>query len=255
MEVKITAIVLAKNEEKVIAECLESLSWTNEILLVDSGSTDKTIGIANKFKAKVIRTDKGSYSEWRNLGYKEATGDWICYVDADERVTPLLRKEILQTVSSKQSVVNSYSAYAIPRRNFVFRKELKYGGWWPDYVKRLFLKKDFLGWTGELHEEPEFNGELGHLKNPLIHFKENKLEEMVEKTNRWSEVEAKLMFEANHPPMNILRFGSAMWREFWFRMIKKVAFLDGPVGIIFALYQVYSRFVSYAKLWELQQNK
>jgi len=254
MEVKITAIVLAKNEEKVIAECLESLSWTNEILLVDSGSTDKTIEIASKFKAKVIRTDKGSYSEWRNLGYKEATGDWICYVDADERVTPLLRKEILSIINHELLTINQ-SAYAIPRRNIVLGKELKHGGWWPDYVKRLFLKKDFLGWTGELHEEPGFNGELGHLKNPLIHFKENKLEEMVEKTNRWSEVEAKLMFEARHPPMNILRFGSAMFREFWFRMIKRLAFLDGSVGIIFALYQVYSRFVSYAKLWELQQKK
>ena len=255
MALKVTAIVLSKNEEKDINGCLESLAWTDEILLIDSGSTDKTIEIAEKEEARVIRAQKGGYSQWRNLGAKEANGDWLLYVDADERVTPLLRKEILQAVNRKQSAEINYSAYAIPRRNFVFGKELKHGGWYPDYVKRLFDKKTFLGWSGELHEEPKISGSMGHLKSALIHIKENSLEEMVDKTNVWSDIEAKLMYDAHHPPMNVFRFASAMFREFWLRMIKKMAFLDGPVGIIFALYQVYSRFISYAKLWERQQKR
>ena len=176
------------------------------------------------------------------------------YVDADERVTPLLRKEISSIINSKSSILN-YSAYAIPRRNFILGKELKHGGWWPDYAKRLFLKKEFTEWKGELHEEPQYSGRLGHLKNPLIHLKHDNLEEMVDKTNKRSDIEAKLMLLAGHPPMNIARFATAMFREFWLRMVRQAAFLDGSVGIIYAIYQVYSRFISYAKLWELQLKK
>jgi hypothetical protein len=131
---------------------------------------------------------------------------------------------------------------------------MKHGGWWPDYVKRLYLKKFLKGWRGDLHEEPEIKGELGHLKNPLVHIKHNKLEEMVEKTNKWSAVEARLMYEANHPQMNVARFCSAMFREFWLRAVRHKAFLDGGEGVIYAVYQVFSRFISYAKLWEMQIN-
>jgi hypothetical protein len=132
---------------------------------------------------------------------------------------------------------------------------MKHGGWWPDYVKRLFKKKILKKWKGELHEEPVFDGVMGHLENTLIHLKEDNLSDMVMKTNNWSEIEAKLMYEANHPKMNLRRFLSAIIREFWHRFIVKKAFLDGAEGIIFGIYQVYSRFFSYAKLWELQNTK
>ena len=92
------------------------------------------------------------------------------------------------------------------------------------------------------------------MKNPMIHLKNITISEMMDKTNWWSNFEAKAMLKANHPPMNILRFFSVMAREFWLRMLKQAAFLDGAKGIIYALYQVYSRFVSYAKLWEMQQK-
>lgn len=252
---KLSAVVIAKDEEKKIADCLESLSWVDEVVLVDTGSEDGTVEIAKKFGAKVFTSQGGSYSEWRNRGFKAAAGEWILYVDADERVTPLLKREILSIVNRKTLITNHPAAYAIPRRNFILGKELKHGGWWPDYVKRLFLKSEFTGWSGELHEEPHFSGSLGHLENPLIHIKHDKLEQMVEKTNTWSDIEAELMFKAHHPKMNIVRFTTAMFREFWLRMIRYMAFLDGTVGIIYATYQVYSRFISYAKLWEMQLGK
>ena len=123
---------------------------------------------------------------------------------------------------------------------------------YPDYQKRLFLKSKLKKWSGDFFEEPKFDGKMGHLKNDLIHKKHETISEMVDKTNFYSEYVAKLMFEANHQPMNIPRFITAMWREFYFRMIRKMAWLDGSIGIIMAMYQVYSRFISYAKLWELQ---
>ncbi|KKQ37734.1 MAG: Glycosyl transferase family 2 [Candidatus Woesebacteria bacterium GW2011_GWA1_37_7] len=257
---KISAIIIAKNEEEKIAECLNSLQWCDEIIVVDTGSTDRTKEIALKHKTLVREYNGGSYDDWRNTGLKFAKGEWVLYIDADEGVSPELREEILNIINYPKG---KYNAFAIPRKNIVLGKELRHGGFGKfDYVKRLFIRKKLVKWTGELHEEPNFyyNGrltigrsnELGYLSNKLIHLKASTISEMVEKTNKWSDVEAKLMYTADHPPMNILRFLSAMAREFWFRFIKEKAFMDGGVGIIHGIYQIYSRFISYAKLWEMQ---
>jgi glycosyltransferase involved in cell wall biosynthesis len=260
---KISVVIIAKNEEEKIWDCLKSVGWADEVVLIDSGSIDKTKDIAKKYGAKIFDVKGGSYDKWRNEGLKKAKGDWILYIDADERVTPALQEEIVQLLDGSMI---EYGAYAIPRRNIVLGNELKHGGFGGyDYVKRLFKREKLKRWVGKIHEEPEFyykgkltigkEGELGHLKKKLIHIKAQTLFEMVEKTNKWSDIEAKLMFDANHPKMNIPRFLTAMTREFWFRFVRKKAFLDGGVGVIHGMYQVYSRFISYAKLWEMQISK
>ncbi|MBI3397004.1 glycosyltransferase family 2 protein [Candidatus Woesebacteria bacterium] len=251
---KISAIVITKNEEGMIEECLKSLMWCDEIILVDSGSTDNTIQIAKKYGVKVfVAGTEKSFSGWRNRGLKESNNPWILYIDADERVTPELKKEInVVTNQLSRDIVSEENAYAIPRKNIIFGKEFRHCGQSPDYVKRLFRKSELKGWEGELHEEPKFGGKIGHLKSSLVHIKHETITEMVEKTNMWSEIEAKLMYNAHHPKMNILRFASAGLREFWLRFIIQLAFLDGIEGIIYGTYQVFSRLVSYTKLWELQ---
>ena len=110
-------------------------------------------------------------------------------------------------------------------------------------------------WRGVLHETPVVKGEIGYFKYPLIHLKHDFLSEMVEKTNEWSEMEAKLLLKANHPRMKWWRFMRIMLTEFYLRMIKQAAFLDGGEGVIYAFYQVWSRFLTYAKLWEMQVRK
>ena len=249
---KISAIIIAKDEEDKIVDCLKSVSWCDEIILVDTGSTDKTVVLAKKAKARIYEYQGGSYSDWRNEGLKHTKGKWVFYIDADERVTPELEKEIKNLINVRSDYGSEIVAYAIPRRNVILGREMKYGGWWPDYVKRLFVKDKLRKWTGDLHEEPVYEGVIGHLENSLIHKKEDNLSDMVEKSNRWSEIEARLMFDSNHPKMSLIRFLSAILREFWYRIIKKKAFLDGTEGMIFGIYQVYSRFISYAKLWEMQ---
>lgn len=248
---KVTAIVITKNEEAQIDECLSSLSWCNEIVVVDTGSNDKTIQIAKKHTGVVVGTEGGSYSDWRNLGLLKAKNEWIFYLDSDERCSDSLRNEILNTTSSK----TVFSYFAIPRSNIILGKEMKHGGWWPDYVKRLYKKRNIKGWVGELHEEPRVEGKMGFLTNPITHIKHDNFKDMLEKTNTWSAVEAKLMFDANHPPMNPLRFTSAITREIWKRMVLEKGFLDGPEGILYSIYQMYSKFISYAKLWELQNTQ
>lgn len=231
---KISAVILTgKNiNQKLLKKCIASVSWCDEIVRVDTSKI------------------KGSFSDWRNEGIKRAKGEWIFYIDSDEEATEELRNEILEEISN-----NKHTAYAIPRRNFIFGKEFKHSGQYPDYQKRLFLKSRLVKWEGRIHEEPYFEGDLGHLKNPLIHRKDITISQMVEKTNEWSEMEADLMLNANHPKMNALRFVSAGGREFWKRMIVEAAFLDGAEGVIYALYQVFSKLVSYTKLWEKQVKK
>lgn len=246
---KISVIVLAKNDEKKIGDCLKSVKWADEIIVVDTGSTDKTPSIAKKRGARVVKHTKGSFSDWRNKGAKEAKGDWLLYVDTDEGVTLALRQEIVKLLNG--SIVE-HSAYAIPRRNFILGREMKHGGWWPDYVKRLIRKDSLKRWKGELHENPVVEGEIGHLTNPFIHKKHDNLSEMVEKTNEWSEIEARLLFESGHPKMSWWRFFRIMATELWLRLIAKKGFLDGIEGIIYAIYQMWSRFITYGKLWELQ---
>jgi glycosyltransferase involved in cell wall biosynthesis len=223
-------IIYATNcDKKLFDMAKKSVSWCGELVLVN--------GV------------KGSFNDWRNEGLKKAKGDWVLYLDSDEEITKELKNEI-ELITTNSNTPESY--YAIPRRNRIFEKEFKYSGQYPDYQKRLFKRKSLNGWTGEVHEEPQIEGQIGHLKNPMLHHKNMTLSEMVDKTNKWSEHEARLMFEANHPPMNVFRFASAGFREFVKRFIKEKAFLDGKEGIIYGIYQIYSKLISYSKLWEMQ---
>jgi glycosyltransferase involved in cell wall biosynthesis len=252
--VKLSVVVIAKDEEKMIGECLDSVAWADEVIVVDHGSIDKTARIAKKKRARVLklkREDWPNFSRPRNEGLRAARGEWVLYLDADERVDKNLREEIEGIIEGPSLL----AWYAIPRLNVIFGQEFRHGGWWPDYVKRFYRRKDLKGWKGELHEEPQISGEMGYLKNSIRHIKHESVSEMIEKTNNWSEIEAKLMFDAGHPKMNVPRFVSAMWREFFYRMVRKMAFLDGAEGIMMAMYQVYSRFISYAKLWEMQERE
>ncbi len=258
--VMISAIIVARDEERHIKECVSSLLWCDEIIVIDNQSVDKTASIAKKLGARVYEYKKlaseGHFSEIRNFSVSKASGEWLFFVDADETVTPALRGEIIQSINNitASASISQFSAYAIPRRNILLGHEMHWGGWWPDYVLRLIKKDNLKGYSGMLHEQPEIDGEIRELKNPFIHTTHESLTEMVEKTNNWSEIEAKLMFDAKHPPMNVWRFFTAVFREFWYRAIVKLGFLDGYIGIIEIIYQSFSRFVSYSKLWELQMK-
>jgi len=248
---KISAIILTLNEEKHIQKCINTLKWVDEIIVVDNGSTDKTIELVEKAGARHFSSTSKSFSVRRWLGAQKAKGDWLLYVDADERVTPELRQEI-QSLIKKQKLPDA--AYAIPRKNTLLGKEMKHGGWWPDKVLRLIQKKALKGYKGKLHEQPIIKGEIGNLTNHLKHYTHESLTEMVDKTNNWSEIEANLLFKAKHPPVRWFHFMSAGFREFWFRFIRHAAFLDGVEGVIEASFQVFNKLVIYAKLWEIQHQ-
>lgn len=246
---KLSVVILAKDEEKVIKDCLESVKWADEVIVLNGGSTDRTIEIAKKAGARIVEQKGDNYAAWRNQGREEAKGKWLLYVDADERITPRLRKEIQGAIRGKQ-----HTAFAIPRRNFLLGKELHWGGWWPDYVKRLFKKEKLKRWKGRLHEEPVFEGKLGHLKEPMIHIQPDSIEPMLEKSIKWSKIEAELLYEAGHPPATwwrILRMGMTTLFE---RLIRKQGFRDGTEGWIESIYQAFHTMIIYMQLWEMQQR-
>ncbi|MCJ7792459.1 MAG: glycosyltransferase family 2 protein [Candidatus Marinimicrobia bacterium] len=252
-EKKLSVVIITRNEAKNIAACLQSVQWADEVILVDSGSTDKTREIAQKAGAKIISLPfkELAFAQWRNEGLKAAKGKWLLYVDADERVTPELKKEIETLIKGKPDV----AAYQIPRRNYYLGKEVRYGGAWPNYVKRLFLREKLKRWEQKLHEDPVFEGELGTLKNPLLHQAHQSLTAMMAKTSQWSKIEAELLDEAHHPPVTWWRILRMMLTEFWERGIKLQGWRDGTVGWIELIFQMFSRFATYAQLWELQQKK
>lgn len=252
---KISVIINAKNEESFIKDCLESVKWADEIILsLSQDSIDRTGEIAKDFGAKIIKQTprEMDYAAWHNQGMREAKGDWLFWVDADERVTPLLKEEIKSSIISHQS---SISAFTIPRRNFLLGKELKHGGWFPDYQVRLFKKNKLRGWVGRLHERPEVDGRLGKLQNSMIHLQPDTIEPALEKSIKWSDIEARLLFEANHPKVTwwrILRMGATTLFD---RLINKQGFRDGTEGWIESIYQAFHTMIVYIKLWELQEHR
>lgn len=253
----LSIIILAGNEEKMIIDCLKSCNWTDEIILVAANSSDDTVLLAKKTipSIKIIKTTdeyNKNFSKWRNLGFQNATKDWILYIDADERITPELKQEIIKKINLKN---NSISHYAIPRANHYLGKRVRFGGSYPDFVKRLYRRKDFKGYKGILHEEPLIIGPLEHLKSDLLHYTHRDLNSMVNKTLVWTDMEAQALFQNNHPPVVWWRFIRMMLTKIWERLIIQKMWRDGTVGWISVLFETFDTFLIYARLWEIQQKQ
>lgn len=246
---KISAIIIAKNEEKLIKECMESVAFCDEILVVDGGSEDKTNDIAKNMGAKIIKEPFSDFATARNIGLQKATGEWVFYIDADERVTKELQKSIEDIVASASV---EHAAYKVHRKNFFLGNHP-----WPhiESMERLFYKKDLTKWFGELHESAQVNGSVGTLHGYLLHYTHRNLTLMVAKTNTWSTIEAKLRFDAHHPPVYWWRFPRVMLTAFYEYFITQKGYKAGVVGVIEGIYQAFSMFITYAKLWEMQENQ
>lgn len=246
----LSVIVLTRNEEDRVKACLESVKWADEIIIIDSGSNDKTLEIAKRYTDKIYQVENEDFSDKRNLGTKKAQGEWILYVDADERVLNPLKEEINFLIQS-----DSDSAYAISRKNIVFGSEVNYGPFWPDWVIRLIKKENFEGWIGKVHEYPKFKGTLGYTKNSLLHLTHRGIEHIVLKSLEWSKIDAKLRLDAKHPKMSGWRFLRIFVSEIFIQGILRKGFFSGTIGIMDSLLQSFSMFMTYVRLWELQQKK
>lgn len=244
---KVSVIIIAKNAENLIVDCIESVGFAQEVIVVDNNSTDRTRDIAKLHKAKVIEQTTEDFAKQRNAGLKAAKYDWVFYVDTDERVTPELARNIMIVIKDHAAC----AAYKITRQNFYFGNHP-----WPkqEQLERLFQKKYLKEWYGKLHESPKVSGEIGRVDGLLLHYTHRDLTSMLEKTIQWSKVEAKLRFDAHHPQMTWWRFFRVIVTGFYESFVTQEGYKAGTVGLIESLYQAFSMFVTYARLWEMQQK-
>jgi hypothetical protein len=231
---------------------LQSVSFADEIIVFNMERKDEeTLTYFKQIKARIIDVKTPKIVESiRDRQIKEASGDWVLVMDYDEIIPVSLRDEILAIIENRASC----PAYSIGRVNFSLGFPLKHGGWEQDYVVRLVQKSRFVSWPTNIHSTPIVKGSIIKTTHSMEHHKDESLEQMVKKTNRYSEIEAQLFYEGGLPtvtPLTILR-KSVM--EFIRRYVLKKGFLDGRIGLFQSLYQGYSVFVSYAKLSELQRG-
>lgn len=245
----LSVIVLTKNEDRMIKACLESVKWIDEIIVVDNGSNDQTLEIVKKYTDKILKFDGLDFAALRNEAIKSAKGEWVLYIDADERILDGLRKEIESVVT-----FNTFSAYAISRQNIIFGRKVNYGPYKHDWVIRLIKKSDFERWVGKVHEYPEFNGKLGYLNNSLLHLTHRNIDQIVLKSLDWSKIDAKLRLEGKHPKMSGWRFVRIFITEIFNQGLLRKGFFNGTVGTMDSLLQAFSLYITYVRLWEYQQN-
>lgn len=245
----ITAIIIAKNEEEMIANCIEGLRWCDEILVIDNGSTDTTATLSEKLGARVISFASENFARVRNEGLKRSKTDWIFYVDADERVTPSLAREIMVNVET-----GSGAAFKILRENICYGHHLTKGGWDQDFVTRVFRKEKLERWEGKIHESPFFIGETIELKQPLIHLTHRSTKENLLKSAEWTGVEAELLYKSGVKSVTLFTLLRKGIMEFVRRAFFKGGRKDGMVGFVEALVQAMNRVMVYIQVWELQQK-
>ena len=261
----ISAVINTLNEEKNIERCLETLSWVDEIVVCDDGSTDKTLEIAKKFGAKIYHHKSAGFVEAaRNFAVRLAQGDWILVIDADEEIPSTLANTLKSIAEGKnhkklleQQIVtksDDLTHVLVPRKNIIFGKWIEHSGWWPDYQIRFF-KKGKVKWTGKIHEDPKTLGVgCSFLPNEdlaIIHHNYQTIGQFIERMNRYTDIEAKELTAAGYK-FNWLDLIKKSNGEFFNRFFAQAGFKDGLHGLILASLQSLSFFVTYIKVWELQ---
>jgi glycosyltransferase involved in cell wall biosynthesis len=249
--VLISACIITKNEERNIVRCLRSLDFADEIVVVDSGSTDRTVELAREFTNKVHVNPWPGHKQQKNFAIGRASGDWILSLDADEEVTPELRSEI---IAARDTGFTGNDGYYIARRSFFLGKWIAHCGWYPDFHLRLFRKTK--GKFGGLnpHDIVELDGPTARFTNPMLHFTYPDLETYVARLNSYTSIAAQELaargkrFRLRHVTLSPL----AMFLKMY---LLKLGFLDGREGLLLSALSAYYVFVKYLKLWELAPGK
>ncbi len=244
----ISVILITLNEEKNIKRAIESiLDVADEIIVVDSGSTDKTVEVAEKLGAKVFFRKFSNFADQKNWAMSKANNEWILSLDADEEIPPQLAVEIKQAVKKE-----GIAGYLIPRRNFILGKEIKYSRWSPD--KHIWLWRKHMGkWEGDVHEEVRVLGKIEELKNSKIHHSHETLSEFLESNNFYSTLLSNSMFKKNISFSLRKMFWNSLL-EFKIRYFYKLGFLDGWGGFVLAYSMAIYQLSVWIKLWQLNQK-
>ena len=244
---------MTKNEETRIRRCLDSVRWADEIVIVDGYSSDRTVEICKEYGAKVIQHKfEGSFDIECNLGIKNATGDWILKIDADEVVTEGLKKDIEGVLKDDRGC----SAFKFHRKNYFLGHFMRYGGWY-HYILSLF-KREKAHYKGHIHETLIVDGKIGQLEGDCEHYPFSSLSEFIKRHNRYSSIEARRILEEKGVlDFKTIRYNTTIkpLKRFFKFYIKKKGFLEGFYGLTFSVLFAWVHFVNWAKYWELTREQ
>jgi len=244
----LSVIIAAKNEEQQIRACIESVSFANEILVLDSGSTDDTAEIARHAGALVHHTDWPGYGAQQLRGIQLATCDWVLSLDADERISDALRKEIQSALTQGKA-----NGYYLPRHSSFCGVFIEHSGWRPDFTLRL-VRRSLAGFTDHfLHAHMTVNGTVGYLKSPIIHYSYRSLDDVLEKLNRYSRgaaIDAADRGRSSSLMKALMKGGWSFIRTYFIRR----GFLDGKMGLVLAIYNAQTTYYKYLRLWMNQYS-
>jgi glycosyltransferase involved in cell wall biosynthesis len=247
---KISIAIITKDEERNIRACLESVKWADEVVVVDNGSTDRTVAVCQEYGARVFREDWKGYSGQKNSAIEKTRNEWVLSLDADEQVSPELRREMEESLAAEPSV----DGYWIPRKNFFLGRWIRRCGWYPDLNLRLFRKSR--GRFGEraVHERVEIRGKTIPLTQPLIHETYRTLTDFVQRMDRYSTLAAREMNREGR---------EFRWIDLLFRppstfvqmYILRAGFLEGYDGLVLSVSYSFYTFAKYAKLREIGKSE
>lgn len=246
----ISACIITYNEEKNIEACLESISWVNEIIVVDAMSVDSTVERCRRHTDRVYQKEWQGHVKQKNYALQFAQNEWVLCLDADERVSPELRQEIEACLSRESHTADGYF---FPRHSYYLGKWINHGGWYPDYKLRLF-KKSKGHWGGkDPHDRLELDGVSEYLKSDLLHYVYRNLSHQLQTVDSFSAITASIMQAEGERFSPIRLIIHPVFKFFGTYFIKR-GFMDGLPGFIISVASSFYVFLRYAKLWELQQR-
>ncbi len=248
---RISATVITHNEEKNIGRCLESITWADEIIVVDSLSTDRTVAICRAYTQNIVQRPWPGHVRQKQFALEQATGDWILSLDADERLSPDARQEIAGELSAGSQEIDGY---IFPRHSYYLGRWINHGGWYPDYKLRL-IRRGRGRWSGvDPHDKLTVEGKTKTLKAEILHYVYRNLSHQLLTIDSFSDITARQWEEqgARFSAFPLLLKPPAKFLECY---LWKKGFLDGLPGFIIAVASSFYIFLKYAKLWEEQNKK
>ncbi len=243
---RLSVIVIALNQERNIIPCLESARFADEIVLVDTGSTDRTVELARTCTDRIFTTEWQGFGATKNFALDQARGDWVFSLDTDERVPEALRNEILQVVADNGPL----AGYRVPRKNYFCGRWVRRAGWYPDLTLRLFRRDKGRFREREVHEEVVVDGPVGNLKTPLEHYSYNSISEYVSRMDRYARLAAQELVKSGRRPVA----GELLWRPmatFVNRYFLQLGVLEGLTGYTVAVLSAMYTFLKYYYLRQL----
>ena len=249
---KLSVVILTKNAADKLKNCLESVKWADEIIIVDGGSTDGTVELAGKYTDKIISSEFQGFDKERNKGADAAKGDWVLELDADEVVTDEFRKRLEGLLEGEDGGCVSFK---FRRKNIFLGRPMMRGGWY-HYSAHLF-KKGFAHYEGDVHEKLIVNGKQGKMEEGVEHYPFYTVSEFLERQNRYTTLQANEMFKKDRDiAEKEVMYNLKVRRRklFWKLYLKKQGFREGWRGLIFSILYAWVHFVKWAKYWEIQRD-